>query len=57
MEKVKEFAQDTKDKAKYGFEDAKEKLGTQSTMETTANKAGYEFEKAKEKVKEGVSQK
>jgi hypothetical protein len=45
-----------KDKAKYTFEDTKEKLGTQSKLETTANKAEYEFEKAKEKVKESVSE-
>jgi hypothetical protein len=45
-----------KDKAKYGFVDAKEKLGTQSKLETTANKAEYEFEKAKEKAKESVSE-
>jgi hypothetical protein len=38
-----------KDKAKYGFEDTKEKLGTQSKLDTTANKAEYDLERRKKK--------
>jgi hypothetical protein len=42
----------TIDKTFNAFEDAKEKLGAQSKLETEANKIQYELQKKKDQMKE-----